>query len=654
MRLYLLASVFSVITSLNLFAQDTASPVKISSSFRRLNDKEVLLVIKAQVKGNAKLYSVKKVSNDAPYSEITFDSSFKKLLSGEVAESGQIKKGKEPLLENMEVAWFTDSATWEQKINLAAKDSAVVEGTVNCFVQEGDSFNPKEEHFTVIIPTAAVAAEQQTATMSGGSIWSIFLAGLGAGLLALIFPCIYAMIPVTVSFFLKRSKTKQEGVKNAVSYSLSIVIIFAIIGFIFGLTRNAGFANDFASSAVFNIFVFLLFLVFGISFLGAFEITLPSSWTNKIDSKANTQSFVGIFFMALTLVVVSFSCTAPFISYFAVTPGLSLAERTIAFGGFGLGIALPFTLFALSPSLLNKLAKGGGWLNSLKVCFGFIELALAMKFLSSADLAYHWRLLDREVYLALWIVIFGLLGLYLLGKLKLSHDDELPKNDYGHPYLTVTRLFFAIAALSFTIYMVPGLFGAPLKGISAWLPEIKTQDFNLNRTTPAVTVTGVETGSSVSKPKKYTDFLESEIRGVECYFDYEEALAAAKQAKKPLMIDFTGHSCANCRKMEQEVLNDPSVTSILNKDFIVVSLYVDDKYALPQGEWKKSAADSTVMLKRMGDKNLDFEVALTKNNAQPLYVFVDNDGKIIQNAGGYNPDIQRFVGILQDVKQRFK
>jgi thiol:disulfide interchange protein DsbD len=470
-------------------------------------------------------------------------------------------------------------------------------------------------------------------------------------------PCIFAMLPVTVSFFLKRSKTKQQGIKNALSYATSIVVIFAGIGLLFGLLGNPRFANEMASSALFNIFVFTIFVIFGIAFLGAFEITLPSSWVNKVDSKANSNSFGGIFFMALTLVVVSFSCTAPFIgdlAYEAVV-NKELGKAVAGFASFGFAIALPFAIGAMFPSMLNHVSKSGGWLNSLKVSLGFIELALALKFLSSADLAYHWRLLDREVYLALWIIIFGLLGIYLLGKLKLKHDDDLPRNDYGHPYLTVTRLFFAIAALSFTVYLIPGMWGAPLKGISAWIPEMKTQDFNLNKVHarsegPAVTP---EAGVvATPKPVKYVDFLESEIPGVDAFFDYNEAIAAAKATGKPLMIDFTGHSCANCRKMEQTVLVDDKVSSTLQKDFIVVSLYVDDRFKLPPSEWTTSKLDGS-MLKEMGNKNLEFEITMANTNAQPLYVFVDTDGKIIKNAGGFNADIPRFVKILEDVKTDF-
>lgn len=660
---FCLSFLLFLFSSVSLFAQD--APVVQSSSFERLNDKEVLLTIRTRINGNAKLYSVKKLPNDAPSSEVIFDSAITKNLSGDLTELGQVKKEKEPLLENMEVAYLTDSVVWQQKINLAANDSAVVEGKINYFLKQGDEFIPKEEAFTVVVPPAKAAAgssEEATADSGGDSLkgagyGKIIIKGFAEGLLAFLMPCIFAMLPVTVSFFLKRSKTRQEGVKNALSYAASIVIIFALIGLLFGLLGNPRFANEMASSAVFNIFVFAIFLIFGIAFLGAFEITLPSSWVNKIDSKANSSSFGGIFFMALTLVVVSFSCTAPFIgdlAYEAVV-NKELGKAVAGFGAFGLAIALPFALGAMFPSMLNHISKGGGWLNSLKVSLGFIELALALKFLSSADLAYHWRLLDREIYLALWIVIFGLLGFYLLGKLKFKHDDDLPRNDYGHPYLTVTRLFFAISALAFMVYLVPGMWGAPLKGISAWLPEMKTQDFNLSKIQSkqaSASSSGSEANANDPKPVKYTDFLESEIPGVEAFFDYDEALAAAKKTGKPLLIDFTGHSCANCRKMEQTVLVDEKVTKMLQEDFIVVSLYVDDKHRLPPSEWVTSKLDGTV-LKEIGAKNLEFEMTMTNSNAQPLYVFVDHDGKIIKNAGGYNPDIPRFINILEEVKTSF-
>ena len=315
-------------------------------------------------------------------------------------------------------------------------------------------------------------------------------------------------------------------------------------------------------------------------------------------------------------------------------------------------------IFAMFPGLLNKIAKSGGWLNTLKVSFGFIEIAMALKFLSNADLVYHWRLLDRDIYLSLWIIIFGLLGFYLLGKIKFSHDDQLPLNEYGHPYISVPRLLFAIAALSFTIYMVPGLWGAPLNGISGWLPENKTQDFNLeklirNSRLNAIPGDSTKNIAVARKPKRYTDILSSEIAGVQTFFDFNEAVAAAKAMNKPIMIDFTGHSCANCRKMEAEVLSKPEVSAVLHNDFVVASLYVDEKTALPDSEKYVSKFDQS-LIDNVGAKNLDFEATIANYNAQPLYIFTDETGKIIQNAGGYDPNIQRFLGILQNAKAENK
>jgi thiol:disulfide interchange protein len=484
-----------------------------------------------------------------------------------------------------------------------------------------------------------------------------FLDGLRWGFISVLQPCLYAMFPITVTFFLKRSRSRSQGIKNATFYSLSIVGIFTIFAFLLTLLFGQNTLYQVSTSAVFNIFVFLLFIVFGVSFLGAFEISVPASWTNKVDAKAGTHNFSGIFFMALTLVFVSFSCTAPFIGNLLVdvTQQKERLGPIIGFLGFSIAIALPFAFFAFFPGLLNKIAKSGGWLNTLKVSFGFIEIAMAMKFLSNADLIYRWHLLDRDVYLSLWIIIFGLLGFYLLGKLKFRHDDHLPLNDYGHPYLSATRLIFAIIPLAFTVYMIPGLWGAPLNGISGWLPENKTQDFNIEKLIRNSQINQKNTDSSNSgvkvyvRPKKYTDILQSEIPGVETFFDLDEALAAAKQMGKPIMLDFTGHSCANCRKMESEVLSRSDVSKALHDDFVVASLYVDEKRELPQSEKYISKFDQS-SITTVGAKHLDFEATIANSNAQPLYIFIDEAGKIIKNAGGYDPDTDRFISILNEVK----
>lgn len=637
--------------TINVFAQDS-NLIRFAYGYERLNDKEVLLTIRAHVNGGHKLYSVNKASDDALFSTVTFDSTVHPLLKGTLNEQGPVKTEKDTSIGGIEVKYTTDSLVWQQKAMLSDTVTKSFDGKIAYLVKDGIEYKSGEEDFTITVkPAPKGDTVGPVNDQKNSSMWSFFLGGFLAGLGAFIMPCIYAMVPVTVSFFTKRSTSRKEGIKNAVYYSLSIISIFTGAGFLITLLFGPGALNALASSAVFNVFVFAMFVLFGVSFLGAFEITLPASWSNKMDSKANFSSFSGIFFMALTLVIVSFSCTVPFIGLLTVwTSKGGMLAPLVGFLGFSMALSLPFALFAFFPALLNKMAKSGGWLNTVKVTLGFVELALALKFLSSADLAYHWRILDREVYLSLWIVIFGLLGFYLLGKLKFHHDDDLPKNDYGHPYLTVTRLFFAIAALTFTMYLIPGLWGAPLKGISAWLPEMRTQDFNLNKIGSRSAEPAGE--ASVIKPVKYTDILESEVPGVKAFFDYEEALQAAKQLKKPLMIDFTGHSCANCRKMEQEVLSDPEIMKRLQKDFVVVSLYVDDKYKLPENEWYKAKDGSQI--KNLGTKNLDFEITLTQNGAQPQYVFVDNDGKIIKNAGGYVADIKRFINILDEVKAAFK
>ena len=620
---------------------------------------DAVLEIKAALpKGLGLLPAASPVPNDPFVVALQLDSPWTSylVLDKTATTWGTAQKMPNPAGTSDSLVIYRDSVTYQYPLQLPDQFEGTLTGKFSWLGMQGNEFPSGEETFSAKLQTGNLADKVTTIGPTGQqteeSLWEIFLKGFLAGLGAFIMPCIYAMVPVTVSFFTKRSKTRKQGITNAVVYAASIIGIFTLLGFLITIFFGKGALNDLASSAAFNIGVFVLFLIFGISFLGAFEITLPASWSNKVDAKAGLNSYSGIFFLALTLVIVSFSCTVPFIGALTVLIAKgSFWAPLVGFFAFSLALALPFAVFTIFPSLLNNMAKSGGWLNTVKVSLGFGELALALKFLSSADLAYHWRLLDREVYLALWIVIFGLLGLYLLGKLKFHHDDHLPKNEYGLPYLTVTRLFFAIAALSFTVYMIPGLWGAPLNGISAWVPEMKTQDFRLGS---ATTLATPSQASNALQPKKYTDLLESEIPGVNTFFDYEEALAAARQAKKPLMIDFTGHSCANCRKMEREVLSDPQVVQRLQNDFVVVSLYVDDKFKLPEEEWTVSNLDGRT-LKRMGEKNLDFEVALTNNNAQPYYVFVDGSGQLIIPEGyGYVPGVDKFLAHLDKVQATYK
>ena len=662
---FLLLLLLAVMGSHDLLAQQAAP--KFIFSFQKTGDSTGILVVKSAIADGMQLFSAKKRGEDDPFVSVLHlkdGNSFRLNSNDTITEQGSLLLPVDEISGTGNFRVFEDSVTFYFPVSYEpTSPPQKLEGSFTWLAKAGDEFPNGEENFSIAVADALAKDNSSESTPANIpteeenelSLWAIFRDGLLAGFGAFIMPCIYAMVPVTVSFFTKRSKTRKQGIKNAMIYAGSIMAIFTLLGFLLTIFFGKGALNAMASSAVFNIAVFVLFLIFGISFLGAFEITLPASWSNKIDSKAGLNSYSGIFFLALTLVIVSFSCTVPFIGGLTVRIAQgSYWAPLVGFFGFSLALALPFAIFTIFPSLLNNMGKSGSWLNTVKVSLGFIELALALKFLSSADLAYHWGILDREVYLSLWIVIFGLMGLYLLGKLKFHHDDDLPLNDYGKPYLTVTRLFFAIAALSFTVYMVPGLWGAPLNGISAWIPEMKTQDFKLNSSEGLLRQTENATGYSPEiAPKKYTDILESEVPGVTTFFDMDEGLAAAKKLNKPVMIDFTGHSCANCRKMEKEVFSDAEVMRRLQQDFVVVSLYVDDKLELPENEWVTSKFDGSV-LKRMGDKNLDFEVTLTNNNAQPYYVFTDTNGSLLSNEGyGYDSDIQKFINHLDKMKGLF-
>ncbi len=497
------------------------------------------------------------------------------------------------------------------------------------------------------------------------SLWLVFFAAFGSGLLAIMTPCIFSMIPITVSFFTKRSKNRKEGIRNAFLYATSIIIIFTLLGVLISAIFGANALNNLSTNWIANLIFFVLFVVFGISFLGAFEITLPSSWTSVTDSRANTKSFSGIFFMALTLVIVSFSCTGP-----VVGPLLVLASKggvlgpTIGMGGFSLGLALPFAIFAVFPGLLNKIAASGGWLNQVKVFLGFIELMLALKFLSNADLSQGWRLLDREVFLSIWIVLSVMIGLYLLGKLKLSHDDASAKNVYGQDYVGLPKLFIAIASFAFAVYMVPGLWGAPLKGLSNFLPQMGTQDFSLGGNENTFT------GGSIMRPEGTTNGIKpvklvEEFRiyepdvvkkyGLVTYYDYEEALAAGKEMGKPVMLDFTGINCANCRKMESAVWSDAQVMKMLKEDFVVASLYCDfDKVELPKSEQRFSKILNADIV-TIGDANEAIQAEQFGANSQPFYFFVDAAGNRLAEKGyGYDPSVSKFIAHLEGVKAKYK
>jgi thiol:disulfide interchange protein DsbD len=556
--------------------------------------------------------------------------------------------------------YFTGQAEFRQKIKITSSDYTI-EGTYDsqscsnvsglCVPIKG-SFSLKGKAEKVVSADTAAAPVVQSAPVDSvfakpaavakpteipedDSLFAFFWIALGAGFLALLTPCVYPLIPMTVSFF-----TKQKGGKGlAFLYGGFIVLIYVFFGTLLAFFAGASFANFLSTHWIPNMIFFTIFILFGISFLGAFEIVLPSNLVNTVDAKSDKGGFIGVFFMAFTLVLVSFSCTGPLAGsiLIAASQGAFL-KPIIGMLGFSLAFAIPFTLFAIFPGFMQKLPKSGNWMNEVKVVLGFLEIALAFKFLSVADQVYHWHLLDREIFLAIWIAIFTALTLYLFGKISLPHDGP-SKN------LSVPRTLFATAVLAFVIYLVPGMFGAPLKGLSGWLPPMNSQDFK---------------GSQAAEPSAqksdvfYSDFLELPL-GLDGYFDFEQAKAAALKANKPLFIDFTGHGCVNCRKMEEYVWSDPSVLQRLKNDYVVVALYCDDKTELPASKWYTSKVDGQEK-KTLGDQNLDFQISRFNSNAQPHYVLLDprKDDKPMVQPVAFDANVDHFVSFLDKGKSIYQ
>lgn len=624
-------------------------PVQFLFSTQRTNDSLVQLKVSAKLDKGFQLFGVKKQnSDDAFVSALQLDETNSALLLDTIEEQGKQVQIAATDDANLIYKVFEDSVQFVYSIKLAAQDSLVVKGQFNWLGKQADQFPSGTTPFSIEITPTDKSAIAEESDVANQTLWQIFLLTFLTGLLAVITPCVFPLIPVTVSFFLKRSKTRVEGIRNALWYSLSIIGIYTIPTILLVLIFGDDILYQISTSAISNLLFFAIFLVFAISFFGAFELQLPNSWANKADQKAGKGGLGGIFFMALTLVIVSFSCTGPIVGTLlgqTSTGGVSTAP-IVGMLGFGVGLALPFSLFAFFPSMLQSLPKSGGWLNSVKVSFGFIELALALKFLSNVDLIYHWRLLDRDVFLVLWIVIFVLLGIYLLGKLKFSHDSDLP-------YVSVPRLFFAIASFSFALYILPGLWGAPLRHLSGFIPPDGTQEFNLDALKYQMgnAPTQSSTTSLAQPPKRLADKLHVPY-GLVAYFTLEEGMAAAKALNKPLMLDFTGHSCANCRKMEKEVWKDPEVLKRMKENFVLVSLYVDESTDLPVKEqYTKKDGDRVIT---EGDKNLDYEITQFGFNAQPLYMFLDLNGKPLSSIKyGYDPDIAKFIAHLDAAKAAF-
>ena len=530
----------------------------------------------------------------------------------------------------------TGSYVIRQDVSLAS--SATVKGTVTWSACSGDQCNmPEDYEFSIPVEVAASASTASSA--SAGSLWSLILEAVLWGFLMLLTPCVFPMVPMTVSFFIKQSGSAARGRFNAFMYGLFIVLLYTLpICLIIGLTWAAGGStvtadifNWLSTHWLPNILFFVIFMAFAASFFGAFEITLPSSWTTKADAGSNKGGLAGVFFLALTLVLVSFSCTGPIVGTVLIkstqgefwTPMVTMLAFSVAF-------ALPFALLAFFPSILKKLPKSGGWLNSVKVVLGFVEIALGLKFLSTADQTYHWHLLDREVYLAIWIVVFSLLGLYLLGKIRFKHDTPLE-------HLSVGRLALVIADFAFVVYMIPGMWGAPLKALSGYLPPIQTQDFVLSAgaAQPAVVLEDVPSApSQVSLP-----------HGLTGYSDLQDGLAVAAATGKKVFIDITGHGCVNCREMEARVWSAPSVLKQLSEDYVIVSLYVDDKTRLPEDKWVTT--ETGKVLKDVGRVNSKLVLDRFGVNSQPNYFILDASGNTLRGPRGYNLDVDAFAAFLR-------
>ena len=538
----------------------------------------------------------------------------------------------------------TGTYVLRQDLQITGSENVTVDGTVTWSACSGDFCEmPQDYEFSVeISPLAALGRNDSKNDSGAGSLWSLILEAILWGFAMLLTPCVFPMVPMTVSFFVKqekggRFKALMYGIFIVLLYTVPISIIIGLTWLLGGETVTADIFNWLSTHWLPNIIFFVIFMVFAASFFGAFEITLPSKWTTKADSKSDKGGLLGVFFLALTLVLVSFSCTGPIVGTVLIkstqgefwTPMVTMLAFSIAF-------ALPFALLAFFPSVLKKLPKSGGWLNSVKVVLGFIEVALGLKFLSVADQTYHWHILDREVYLAIWIVCFTLLGLYLLGKIRFKHDSPLE-------YVGVGRLALVIIDFAFVVYMLPGMWGAPLKALSGYLPPLETQDFVLGTYAPA---NPVLQGSSVilSEAKNLTGTEVSLPHGLTGYSDLEDGIAAAKASGKKVFVDITGHGCVNCREMEARVWSDPKVLGLLANDFVIVSLYVDDKAKLPEEKWVTT--ETGKVLKDVGRVNSNLVLNRFGVNSQPNYFILDGDGEILKGPRGYNLDIEGFVNFL--------
>ena len=633
-------------------------PVQFKSEWQSLSETEAQIVFTADIEAGWHVYSTDLGDGGPISATFNTDKTEGLELDGKLMPQGKEVENFDKLFD-MKVRYFENKATFVQKLEITG-ETYYIEGYLeygacnneNCLpptavpftysskgnigtkvavetieekstasTTENDSKNifSASDYWTPVVDQLNAFGEETADTANQSWIY-IFIAGFLGGLVALFTPCVWPIIPMTVSFFLKRSKDKKKGIRDAWTYGASIVVIYVTLGLAITLIFGASALNSLSTNAIFNILFFLMLVIFAASFFGAFEITLPSKWSNAVDSKAEqTSGLLSIFLMAFTLSLVSFSCTGPIIGFLLVELGTSgnIIAPAIGMLGFAIALALPFTLFAMFPTWLKQMPKSGGWMNVIKVTLGFLELAFALKFLSVADLAYGWRILDRETFLALWIVIFGLLGFYLLGKIKFPHDDD-------DTTVSVPRFFLALASLAFAVYMVPGLWGAPLKAVSAFAPPMNTQDFNL-----------------------YKNEVHAQFK------DFDAGMEFAKQNGKPVMLDFTGYGCVNCRKMELAVWTDSKVSDLIQNDYVLITLFVDDKTPLPE-HIKVMENGKETTLRTIGDKWSYLQRTKFGANAQPFYVLIDNEGNPLNKAYKYDEDINEYVKFLQTGLDNYK
>ena len=594
-------------------------PVKWSFEIEAVDENKVDLIIRADIDEGWHLYSQDAGDGPVPTSFTFFENeNFK--------TKGKVKEGTphEEYDQNFEsiLRYFDTEAIFTQRIKLLTEESTLLKGELQFMVcNDAMCLPPEWVDIKIVLPAAKKISLGTQASNEG--IWGIFFIAFLSGFVALLTPCVFPMIPMTVSFFTKQSKNKADGIKNAIIYGLSIIGIYVILGVAVSAIFGADTLNNMATNVYFNIAFFFLLIIFAASFLGAFEITMPNSWINRADSASDRGGLLGIFFMAFTLALVSFSCTGPIVGTLLVeaASGGSYIGPIVGMFGFSLAIALPFAFFAAFPGWLNSLPKSGGWLNSVKVVLGFLELALAFKFLSNADLVLQSHLLEREAFIAIWIIIFTLLTLYLLGKLKLSHDSNIP-------HVSVGRLFMAIVTGAFTVYMIPGLWGAPLKLINAFPPPMHYSESPYG-------VGNTQAGAAVSDHSE-DDGHHLGPQGIMVFHDYETGLEYARKVGKPVMLDFTGWACVNCRKMEEQVWSDLAVKKILSEDMVLISLYVDERTKLPEtDQYETTIAGKTKKVRTVGDKWMVMQAEKYKINSQPYYIFLDHDENSLIEAANY-------------------